>query len=163
MATDSSSLTDDADQPTPGWKAALPFIIAVAVVVIVVGAVGIMHIVRPASDRLTEPAKVTRAINDYYTAKNALNYQNFQKASCSKDVAASGFPTQQQFADDTRAARAGNGNIVITDITETAINGTTATANVHWHYNDKPDTTIFPLTLARDGETWKVCGAPKVP
>lgn len=161
--TDSSAHPSGPDAPDdPGWKAAWPFLVAVVIVVLALGAIGLFHVLRPASERLTDTAKITHAINDYYTAKNSITYDKFRDASCATDQKSATFPSAATFRDAAQRSRDEHGNIVVTDITETAVNGGTATANMHWNYNKNPSNQILPLALVKQGDDWKVCG-PKGP
>ncbi|WP_328858958.1 hypothetical protein OG579_09705 [Williamsia herbipolensis] len=143
----------------PGWKAAWPFLVAVVIVVLAVGTIALFHVIKPGSERLTESAKVTRAINDYYTAKNAVNYDQFRTLSCPADLLQPSFPTADAFEKSGQASRAEHGTITITDITETAVTGSSATANMHWRYTKNPKDEVLPITLVKSSEDWKVCGA----
>lgn len=142
----------DDERRTP-W----PFIIAVAIVVIVLGAIGVMHVVRPAEDRLTEESKVSRTINDYYTARNAINYSNFRALTCAAERDSVEFPTEEVFSTENTRDREADGQIEISDISETVVNGDRATANVHWFRQQKTQTQITPVTLVKESDNWKVC------
>lgn len=142
----------DDERRTP-W----PFIIAVAIVVLVLGAVGVMHVVRPAEDRLTEDSKVSRVINDYYTAKNAINYSNFRALTCATDRDSVDFPAEEAFTTENTDAREADGQVEISNISETVVNGDRATANVHWFRKEKTQTQITPVTLVKESDDWKVC------
>lgn len=144
-------LVDD-ERRTP-W----PFIIAVAIVVLVLGTIGVMHVVRPADDRLTDESKVSRTVNDYYTAQNALNFNNFRALTCASERDSADFPTEDEFTAQNTEAREADGQIEISNISETVINGDRATANVHWFRTEKTQTQITPVVLVREGDAWKVC------
>lgn len=134
-----------------------PFIIAVTIVVIVVGAIGVMHVVRPAEDRLTDESKVSRVINDYYTAKNAINYNNFRALTCATGRDSVDFPTEEAFTTENTNAREADGQVEISNISETVVNGDRATANVHWFRTQKTQTQITAVTLVKESADWKVC------
>lgn len=143
---------EDDERRTP-W----PFLIAVAIVVLVLGAIGVMHVVRPAEDRLTEESKVSRTINDYYTAQNALNYSNFRALTCAAQRDSADFPSEEAFSTEQTEAREADGQIEISNISETVVNGDRATANVHSFRKQKTQTQITPVTLVKESDSWKVC------
>lgn len=160
--TSATPASPDGDPADPGWRAAAPFIIAVVIVILALGTIGLFHIVRPSSERLTDTAKVSRVINDYYTAKNSLTYDKFRDASCAADLASPSFPSASSFRTAAQRSREEHGNIVVTDITETAVDGGTATANMHWNYLKNPSNQIVQIALVKQGDDWKICG-PKGP
>ena len=134
-----------------------PFLVAVAIVVVTLGAIGVTYVVRPADERLTEEAKVTRSINDYYTAKNAIDYPNFRAATCAADTSSVDFPTEDEFIIENTDARDADGAIEIDDISESVVNGNRATANVHWSRKEKTETQITGVVLVNEEGDWKVC------
>ncbi len=151
--TDKNPEPDFGDERRTPW----PFIVAVAIVVLVLGAVGVMHVVRPAEDRLTDEAQVTRVINDYYTATNAINYTNFRAFTCTANLDSVDFPTEEAFTIENTQQRDADGQIEIKNISETVVDGDRATANVHWFRKEKTQTQITPVALVRESDQWKVC------
>ncbi len=150
---DWEELTDELDQrdaPTM-W----PMLAAIAVVVILLGVVFIYQWTRPFSDRVGPDDEVRIAINNHYTAQNALNYQSFSEWTCAAKT-----PPREEFLKKNGPSRDANGKIVIHDggIADVAINGDKASAVVTWRYEKKPDQpTTTPTTLVRQGDQWKVC------
>jgi hypothetical protein len=134
-----------------------PFLIAVVIVVLALGTIGVTYVVRPADERLTEEAKVARSINDHYTAKNAVNYPNFRAATCTADLSSVDFPTEDEFTIENTDARDADGAIEIDDISETVVNGNRATANIHWSRKEKDETQITGVVLVNEDGDWKVC------
>ena len=69
-----------------------PFLVAAAIMVVVLVAIVLMQVLRPAEDRLTDQAQVTHAVNDYYTAQNAINYASYRAVFCSAELDSAGLP-----------------------------------------------------------------------
>jgi hypothetical protein len=138
-------------------RALWPFVAAVAIVVLALGAIAVTYVVRPADERLTEQSKVSRAINDYYTAKNAINYTNFRANTCAAELNSVDFPTEDEFTIENTDARDADGQIEIDDISETVINDNRATANIHWSRKETSDTQITQVVLVHEDNNWKVC------
>lgn len=134
-----------------------PFAVAVVIMVVVLGAIVLMQVLRPAEDRLTDQAKVTHAINDYYTAQNAINYTSYRAVFCTAELESADFPTQDEFRAEYQEARDADGKIEVENISETVVNGDRATANVHWFREEKSETTITPIVLVKEAGNWKVC------
>lgn len=148
----------DPDDEDPELRAAWPFVVAVVIVVLVIGGVVASQLLRPAQDRLPDNAAVQRAINDYYTAKNALNYASFREATCGRVVDGGSFPSDSAFTAQARATRDAKGKIVIATIADVSVSGTSATASMTWRYEKDPRQTTQSVPLVKDADTWKVCG-----
>ncbi|GAA2063066.1 Rv0361 family membrane protein [Williamsia deligens] len=158
MTTTDGSRPEPAPDSDPGWRAAWPFVIAVVIVAVVIGAIVASQLLRPADDRLPDNAAVQHAINDYYTAKNALNYTAFRDATCSRVVDGGSFPTDEAFRSSAQTSRDRNGKIMVTTIADIAVSGTTATASMTWRYEKTPQLTTQSVPLVKDADSWKVCG-----
>jgi hypothetical protein len=95
------------------------------------------------------------AVNNHYTAQNALNYDTFTRWTCAAKL-----PPRDEFLTRATASRDVNGPIVIPPgkIADVAINGDRASATVSWHYGKKTDAvTTTATTLVRQDNQWKVC------
>ncbi|PXW35520.1 UNVERIFIED_CONTAM: hypothetical protein DES50_101466 [Williamsia faeni] len=134
-----------------------PFLVAAAIMVLVLVAIVLMQVLRPAEDRMTDQARVTHAVNDYYTAQNAINYASYRAVFCSAKLDSADFPTQEEFTSENRDARDADGKIEVSNISETVVNGDRATANVHWYREHKSETKITPIVLVNENGNWKVC------
>ncbi len=158
MAKDRTPTPQAPDGDAPSWKAALPFIIAGVVVLVVVIGVLISNAVRPAEDRMSEDAKVQHAINDYYTARNEADFDKYAAVNCAAVRGAEGFPTKDSFVTDNRKSMDDNGQIKIPEITDLTFDGDRATARVHWHFDRSEDKkNVFDTTVVREDGEWKVC------
>lgn len=148
-----------ADDAPRSWRNAWPFLVALAVVVIAVVGILSSNLLRPATDRASDPAQVQMVINDAYTARNSLDYGAYRSATCAREVNAPTFPTEQTFVADNTTSREANGHIVIPEITDITVTGDTATATAHWHYDKHPEQKqTDKVALVRENGDWKVCG-----
>lgn len=141
-------------------SAAWPFLVAVVIIVIALGAIVIMHVVKPASERLTDSAKITRTLNDYYSSISEVKYDRYRATFCAQDTQLSSFPTGQQFTKKYQAIRDKNGQIKMEDPSEVTVTGDVATANSHWAYTSG-DTSKHTdaMKFFKDGDDWKICNS----
>lgn len=146
--------------PTPSWRKAWPFLVALVVVVAAVGGIVASHIFRPAEDRAGDSAQVQYAINDIYNARNNVDYNAYRDHTCAADRNSTGFPTEAQFTAANQKSREDNGRIVIPEISDVQVSGDRATATVHWHFDKKSDQTqTTKVAAVREDGNWKVCKA----
>ena len=158
MAKDRTPTPQAPDGDAPSWKAALPFIIAGVVVLVVVIGVLISNAVRPAEDRMSEDAKVQHAIKDYYTARNEADFDKYAAVNCAAVRNAPGFPAREAFVADNKKSMDENGQIKIPEITDLAVDGDRASARVHWHFeNSEGNKNVVATTVVREDGEWKVC------
>ncbi|GAA3954916.1 hypothetical protein [Gordonia caeni] len=142
--------------PDPG-RSRWPFLAAVGVVLTLVAVVVVIALVNPPEDRVNDSTRVQYVVNDAYSARNSLNYEQYRNAHCEQEVQSADFPTAAQFADENRVARDENGLLVIPTM-DVDVEGDTATVTVHWHREDTPDDEqTTTLTVVRQGDEWKVC------
>ncbi|GAA1482717.1 hypothetical protein GCM10009624_31570 [Gordonia sinesedis] len=155
--TDGAS-ADGAPESAPSWKNAWPFWVALIVVALAVVGLLLSYVWRPAEDRASDSAQVQFAINDVYTARNAVNYGDYRNGHCAADLAAPDFPSAEAFAAENRDSQKANGLIVIPEITDVTVTGDRATAQVQWHFDKQPDRKqTTSVSVARENGKWKVC------
>ncbi|WP_018177915.1 Rv0361 family membrane protein [Jongsikchunia kroppenstedtii] len=144
----------------PFLSAAWPFLVAVAIIIVALLAIVIMHVVKPGSERLTDSAKITRTLNDYYSSISEVKYDRYRSTFCPQDTQLSSFPTAQQFTDKYQAIRDKNGQIKMEDPSEVTVNGDVATANSHWAYTSG-DTSNHTdaMKFFKDGDDWNICNS----
>lgn len=134
-----------------------PFLIALAVVGVLVAIVVGVAVFSPPDERLNDSTLVQYAVNDVYTARNSLNYEQYRNAQCTANLQAADFPTAAEFVEENRKVREEQGQIVIPSM-DVDVQGDRAHVVVHWHReraeNDKQTTDV---TVVRQGDAWKVC------
>ncbi|SDU81240.1 DUF4878 domain-containing protein [Gordonia westfalica] len=148
------------EEAPPSWKNAWPFFAAAGFVGLVVLAIVLSSISRPAEERVSDDARVQYAINDLYTAKNGPNYVEYRANTCEADLNMPGFPAEAQFVAENQASLDKNGHIEIPEITDLVVDGDRATVKVHWHYKNTPDDKqVVETTVIRENGEWKVCSS----
>ncbi|AUH67928.1 MULTISPECIES: Rv0361 family membrane protein [Gordonia] len=151
----SHDLPED-DQPR-SWKAALPMILAGALVVVLLAWVLIAALVNPPEERLSDSAQVQHTVNDMYSAMGTLNYDQYVGSFCQADVDAADFPKSVQFAEQNRAENEDKGKIVVPNM-DVEVTGDSATVKAHWNReNTADDEQTTSLRLIRENGEWKVC------
>lgn len=133
-------------------------IIAGALVLVILAWIGISALVNPAEERMSDSAQVQRTVNQMYSARGTLNYENYRATFCAADLAAPEFPTSVQFADDNRTENDAKGKIVVPSM-DVEVTGDRASVTVHWNREkDENAKQQTQLTLVSEGGEWKVCG-----
>ncbi len=139
---------DDQDRPT-----ATPFLVALAIIVLVVIAIGLLNIFghnqRPADQ------EVARAAVGQNDALQRQNYGDFRDYTC---VAQQNDETK--VIAEQRDSTAQRGDRFVDDVTDVRIDGDRATAKVTYHFAKAPDAkTAVEMAFVREGGAWKVCSA----
>lgn len=135
----------------PFWAAA----IMVVGLVVVVTLLGVFN--SPDNRRGTETTQIQHAVNDAYTARNSLNYQQYRDSYCAAMLHSPEFPTAEQFAERNRVERDEQGLLVIPTMT-VDVNGDTGRVSVTWHREGNAEQSqVTDLTVVREGDEWKVC------
>lgn len=149
----------DSEPETRSWRAALPFLIAFVLILLVVVWIGLSHLFRPSEERVSEDTKVQYVVNDLYSARNSLNYDMFRGAQCEADITADDFPTAAEFADANRGPLERDGKIVIPEM-DVEVTGSRAAVTVHAHReNTEAKKTTTDLIVVKQGDDWKVCAS----
>lgn len=148
---------DDVDERT--WRDAVPFFIAAAFVVVVVGAIALVAIISPPGERLNDSTRVQYVVNDAFTARNSLNYQQYSNSFCERDRVSPEFPSMDAFLEANRSERDTKGNIEVPDM-DVTVDGDVAHVKVNWQREKDPaDKGVTEWTVIRQGEDWKVCNS----
>ncbi|MCF8571100.1 hypothetical protein L5G32_12560 [Gordonia sp. HY002] len=141
------------------WRAALPFLIAFGLIIIVIAWIALSHLIRPSEERVSEDTKVQYVVNDLYSARNSLNYDLYRGAQCEANVASKDFPTAAQFAEANRGPLERDGKIVVPEM-DVEVTGSRAAVTVHAHRENTEDKkTTTDVTVVKQGEDWKVCAS----
>ncbi|WP_344998627.1 hypothetical protein [Tsukamurella soli] len=141
-----------------GGLSAAPFVVALVVAVVGIGGVLLWNTVRPAKDRLNDPAQIQVTIGQYYGALNKGRYADLVANTCAKDRQAPSFPPEKGFADARKAAVDKDGDVKLDagDVTKLTVSGDTATANLVLHYAKLGEQTQH-AKFVREGGKWKMC------
>ncbi len=135
----------------PFWAAAI-LVVGLVVVVAVLGVVNSYD-----GRRGDDTTQIQHVVNDAFTARNSLNYQQYRDAHCAADVDSPEFPTAEQFAERNRTERDAQGALVIPTMT-VHTEGDNGKVTVTWHRDKTPDQSqVTELTVVREGDEWKVC------
>lgn len=160
LGADDPGAGDVGADAAPSWRKVWPFLLALIVVVVAVVGILLSYLIRPAEKRASEPAQVQYAINDFYTARNNLDYAEFRDHTCAADLNASDFPSEAEFTAENQKSLEANGRIVIPEISDVSVSGDRATATVHWQFDKKSDEKqTTNVVVLRENGNWKVCKA----
>jgi hypothetical protein len=137
--------------PEPDRSTAAPVLIALAIAVIALIAIGATRLVR--GDSLPEDAAVGRAVVAQNDALQRRDYTDLQSYTCTAgQEGAAAVLAAQQRSEAARGAR------IVENVTDIAVIGDTAKATVVYHFEKTPgDKVTVPVTFAREGGEWKVC------
>jgi hypothetical protein len=128
-----------------------PFLAALAIIVVVVIAIGLFNIFR--GDGLSEEQRVGRAAVGQNDALQRGNYADFRNYTCEAQQGSEAEVLARQ-----RDSAAKRGERFVDDVTNVVIDGDRATATVTYHFDKAPDTkTGVATTFVREDGAWKVC------
>jgi hypothetical protein len=128
-----------------------PFLAALAIIVVVVIAIGLFNIFR--GDGLSEEQRVGRAAVGQNDARERGNYADFRNYTCEAQQGSEAEVLARQ-----RDSAAKRGERFVDDVTNVVIDGDRATATVTYHFDKAPDTkTGVATTFVREDGAWKVC------
>jgi hypothetical protein len=135
-----------ADRPT-----ATPFLAALAIIVIVVIAIGLLNFF--GDDELPADQQVARAAVGQNDALQRQSYDDFRGYTCRDEQGA-----EAEVLAGQRDSAAKQGERFVDDVTDVKIDGDRATAKVTYHFDKAPDTkTGVDMTFVREDGAWKVC------
>jgi hypothetical protein len=128
-----------------------PFLGALAIIVLVVIAIGLLNIFR--HDSLPEDQQVGRAAVGQNDALQRQNYADFHTYTCRDQQGIEADILARQ-----RDSVAQRGDRFVDDVTDVVIDGNRANAKVTYHFGKAPDVkTGVPMTFVREDGAWKVC------
>jgi hypothetical protein len=145
-------VTKPEPEPTPADRpTAAPFLAALATIVIVVIAIGLLNFF--GDDELPADQLVARAAVGQNDALQRRNYADFRGYTCAAEQGNEADVLARQ--DDSVAQ---HGQRFVDDVTDVAVDGDRATAKVTYHFDKAPDTkTGVETTFVREDGAWKVC------
>jgi hypothetical protein len=135
----------------PGRPTVTPFLAALAIIVVVVIAIGLFNFF--GDDERPADQQVARAAVGQNDALQRQNYADFRSYTC-KDQ----HGTETEILARQRDSVAKRGERFVDDVTDVVIDGDRATATVTYHFDKAPDTkTGVASTFVREDGAWKVC------
>lgn len=121
-----------------------PFLLAVAIVALILGGIFFASWVSPAEENVSESDRVSRSIADYVDAENKGDGETLETMTCA------GF-------DADRAPLAGaDGVVEVKGIDGVVVNGNGARADVRVSGGGQGE-RVSTWKLTRDGDRWVVC------
>ncbi|MET0899688.1 MAG: lumazine-binding protein [Mycobacterium sp.] len=138
--------SDDSDGSTP-----VPFMIALAVIVLVIGGIGLAQLV--GSEDVPEVDVVAQAAIAQNDALQRSDYADFQAYTCGAEAGdEADVLSQQQDSVNSKGAR------FIDGVSGVTVHGDEATGTVIYHFDKAPDDKIdTPMKFVREDGAWKVC------
>lgn len=141
-------------RPATAW----PFLIAVAIVVLVLGAVVIASRVSPAENNVTQAQLLTDSISDFVRAQNEGDADLLRRATCEAQVArlipGSDADYSSARADDV----AENGKMEVDGVpTGYEVNGDRGLVTVTTRFDETDVTSTEQWRFVRVDENWMVC------
>lgn len=128
-----------------------PFLGALAIIVLVVIAIGLVNILgknKPSDNQL-----IGRAAAGQNDALQRQSYADFRTYTCRDQQG-----TETDILARQRDSVAKRGERFVDDVTDVAVDGDRGTAKVTYHFGKAPDTkTGGPMTFVREDGAWKVC------
>lgn len=140
--------SEPADRPTTA-----PFLAALAIIVLVIIAVGLFNLL--GSDEPSVDQQIVRAVVGQNDALQRQSYADFRSYTCAAErLSETDMLADQRDSVDKRGER------FVDDVTDVAVEGDRATANVTYHFDKAPDAkTSVQMSFVREDGAWKVCSA----
>lgn len=139
-------MSEPTDRPTTA-----PFLGALAIIVLVVIAVGLFNIF--GSDKVPDDQQVGRAAVGQNDALQRQNYPDFRNYTCRAHQG-----NETEILGRQRDSVAKHGERFVDDVAKVVIDGDRATATVTYHFDRAPDTKSgVDMTFVREDGAWKVC------
>lgn len=144
-------MADASDDAADDRRTAMPFLAALAIVVLVVIGIAVANLF--GGDGLSEEERVGRAAVGQNDAMQRESYPDFADYTCAEQRG-----TEVDFLARQRDSVGKQGARYVDDVTDVRIDGDMATATVVYHFEQAPDSKINSATrfVREDGE-WRVC------
>jgi hypothetical protein len=144
-------VTDPEDDPVTDRPTIAPFLGALAIIVLVVIAIGLFNMF--GDDDVPPDQQVGRAAVGQNDALQRQSYADFRTYTCRDQLGVEADVLARQ-----RDSVAKRGERFVDDVTDVAIDGDHATAKVTYHFDKAPDAkTGVAITFVREDGAWKVC------
>ena len=135
-----------ADRP-----AVWPFMAALAIIVLVVIAIGLLNLV--GGEKRPPDQQVATAAVGQNDALQRQHYVDFRNYTCGPQQG-----DEAKVLGAQRESAAKRGERFVDDVTEVKIDGDRATAKVTYHFDKAPDTKEdVEMSFIREDGAWKVC------
>ncbi|NMM89995.1 hypothetical protein B2J88_37625 [Rhodococcus sp. SRB_17] len=134
----------DSDNSENKTASAGPFLLAVAIVALILGGIFVASWMSPAEENVTEDDLVSRSVADYTAAHNENDIKTLQGLTC-----ANFDPKTGPLAD----AKSG---VEVKGVDNIEVTGDRARADVNLS-GGGPGSRVEVWNLTRDGESWDVC------
>ena len=139
------------ESPDPDSPTMAPFLGALAIIVVVVIAVGLFNFF--GDDGPTDEQRVGEAAVAQNDALQRESYPDFREYTCRAEHA-----QESEFLARQRDSAAEQGARFIDGVSDVSVDGDSATGTVTYHFDKAPDTkTSVATTFVREDGTWKVC------
>jgi hypothetical protein len=128
-----------------------PFLAALAIIVVVVVAVGLFNLFR--GDGLSDEQQVGQAAVGQNDALQRQDYADFRDYTCRAEQG-----IETDILARQRDSVAEHGERFVDDVSDVVTDGDRATATVTYHFDKAPDTKMgVATTFVREDGAWKVC------
>ena len=143
-------MTEPSDSSSGGTTAA-PFLGALAIIVAVVIAIWLFNAF--SSDELTDEQQIGRAVVAQNDALQRMDYTDFRTYTCAAKQGA-----ESEVIAGQHDSVVNRGDRFVDGVTDVAIDGNRATADVIYHFDKNPDAKeTVEMAFARQDGAWKVC------
>ncbi|MCJ0902234.1 hypothetical protein [Rhodococcus sp. ARC_M6] len=134
----------DSDNSENKTASAGPFLLAVAIVALILGGIFVASAMSPAEDNVTETDRISRTVADYVAAHNKNDTKTLQSLTCAN------------FDKQSDALAAANGEVELAGVDNPVVTGDRAQADVRLSGGGLGN-KVEAWTFTRDGEGWDVC------
>ncbi|GJF12128.1 hypothetical protein NGTWS0302_01090 [Mycolicibacterium cyprinidarum] len=143
-------MTEPSDSSSGGTTAA-PFLGALAIIVAVVIAIWLFNAF--SSDELTDEQQIGRAVVAQNDALQRMDYADFRSYTCAAKQG-----VESEVIAGQHDSVVNRGDRFVDGVTDVAIDGNRATADVIYHFDKNPDAKeTVEMAFARQDGAWKVC------
>ncbi|CAM3003180.1 Nuclear transport factor 2 family protein [Prescottella defluvii] len=129
----------------PSRTTAKPFILAVSIVAILLIGIIAAAVLRPAEESRTDADRINASVGDFVRATN------------NDDATAIDHMVCQGFAEDRSPIAGRDGEVKVEEVTNVAVNGENATADVRFDSGDGKGATTSTWQFVQGDGLWLVC------